>query len=152
MPLLDTLADIPRATLPLPWLITAGQPSAEQFRDAQAAGVSLVIDLRDPMESRPFDEPATVRGLGMEYLNVPTVPGALSDTMMDQVIAALRTATGKPTLLHFASANRIGGPLIAFLILDEGMNEQDAVQAAMRAGVRSPEMIEWGVEYSRKPR
>jgi hypothetical protein len=32
------------------------------------------------------------------------------------------------------------------------MAEQDAVQAAMRAGLRSAEIMEWGVEYAKKAR
>ncbi len=148
--MLTTLANIPRASLPLPWLITAGQPSAEQFRDAQTAGVSLIIDIRDPMEPRPFDEAALVGSLGMRYLNVPVVAGALSDDLMDQLLAALRSNNGKPTMLHCASANRVGGPLIAYLMLDDGMAEQDAVQAAMRAGLRSAEIMAWGVAYAKE--
>ncbi len=147
MPLLDTLADIPRASQPLPWLVTAGQPSAEQLRAARVAGVTLVIDLRDPLEPRPFDEPATITALGMRYLNVPTVSGALTDEMLDDLLGALRSSRDTPTLLHCASANRVGGPLIAYLMLNEGMSEQDAVNAAMRAGLRSPEMIEWALGY-----
>jgi protein tyrosine phosphatase (PTP) superfamily phosphohydrolase (DUF442 family) len=152
MPLLDTLADIPRATLPLPWLVTAGQPSAAQFQKAHAAGVTLVIDIRDPMEPRPFDEAETVRSLGMRYLNVPVVAGALDSGIMDRIIAALRDNAEQPTLLHCASANRVGGPLIAYLMLDKGMSEPDAVNAAMRAGLRSREMLEWAVEYARTAR
>ncbi|MEG1679489.1 MAG: hypothetical protein RR326_05300, partial [Stenotrophomonas sp.] len=33
---------------PRPNLITAGQPSAQQLRDAAASGVTTVIDLRQP--------------------------------------------------------------------------------------------------------
>ena len=150
MPLLDTLANIPRASLPLPWLITAGQPSATQFRDAQAAGVSLIIDIRDPMEPRPFDEAALVSSLGMRYVNIPVVAGALSDDVMDQLLAAMRSSDGKPTMLHCASANRVGGPLIVYLMLEQGFAEPDAVQAAMRAGLRSAEIMEWGVGYAKR--
>jgi protein tyrosine phosphatase (PTP) superfamily phosphohydrolase (DUF442 family) len=150
VPLLTTLANIPRASLPLPWLITAGQPSAEQFRDALAAGVTLVIDIRDPMEPRPFDEAALVGSLGMRYINIPVVAGDLSNDLMDQLLAAMRSGDGKPTILHCASANRVGGPLIAYLMLDKGIAEQDAVQAAMRAGLRSAEIMEWGVGYAKK--
>lgn len=148
--MLDTLANIPRASLPLPWLITAGQPSAAQFRDAQIAGVSLVIDIRDPMEPRPFDEAALVSSLGMRYVNIPVVAGALSDDIMDQLLAAMRSSDGKPAMLHCASANRVGGPLIAYLMLDQGIAETDAVQAAMRAGLRSAEIMEWGVGYAKR--
>jgi protein tyrosine phosphatase (PTP) superfamily phosphohydrolase (DUF442 family) len=150
VPLLDALASIPRASQPLPWLITAGQPSAEQFRAAQAAGISLIIDIRDPMEPRPFDEAALIKSLGMRYVNLPVVEGALDDQLMDQLLAAMRSGEGQPTMLHCASANRTGAPLIAYLMLDNQMTEQDAVAAAMRAGLRSAELMEWGVEYAKR--
>jgi protein tyrosine phosphatase (PTP) superfamily phosphohydrolase (DUF442 family) len=152
VPLPATLADIPRATQPLPWLITAGQPSAEQFRAARTAGISIIIDIRDPIEARPFDEDALVQSLGMRYINIPVVAGSLSDPIMDQLLAAMRSSKGQPTMLHCASANRTGAPLLAYLMLDEGMAEQDAVDASLRAGLRSAEMMEWGVEYARKAR
>lgn len=148
MTLLDALAGIPRATQPLPWLVTAGQPSAEQLQAARAAGVTLVIDIRDPMEPRPFDEPETVEALGMRYVNVPVVNGAVDDPTMDGILSAMRANAGQPTLLHCASANRVGGPLIAYLMLEERMSESDAVNAAMRAGLRSAELVQWAVNYA----
>jgi len=152
VPLPATLATIPRASQPLPWLITAGQPSAEQFGAAQAAGISTVIDIRDPMEARPFDEAALVPSLGMQYINIPVVAGSLSDQIMDQLLVAMRANQGRSTMLHCASANRTGAPLLAYLMLDEGLTEQDAVEAALRTGLSSVEMMEWGVAYVRRAR
>ncbi len=152
MPLPATLANIPRASQPLPWLITAGQPSAEQFRAAQVAGIATVIDIRDPMEARPFDEAVLVQSLGMQYINIPVVAGSLSDQIMEQLLVAMRANQAHLTMLHCASANRTGAPLLAYLMLDEGLTEQDAVDAALRAGLSSAEMMEWGVEYARKAR
>lgn len=152
MPLPAPLADIPHATQPLPWLITAGQPSAEQFRVARTAGISIVIDIRDPSEARSFDEATLVQSLGMQYINIPVVAGSLSDPIMDQLLATMRSSKGQPTMLHCASANRTGAPLLTYLMLDEGMAEQDAMDASLRAGLRSAEMAEWGVEYARKAR
>ncbi|MEO5799612.1 MAG: sulfur transferase domain-containing protein [Gemmatimonadales bacterium] len=149
MSLLDAIAGATNASQPLPWLATAGQPSAEMFAAAKEAGVKVVIDLRDPMEQRPFDEPATLRGLGIEYINIPVSPGALSTATLEKILAALRAHAGTPTILHCASANRVGGALLPYLILDEGMNEQDAVDAAMRVGLRSAEFMAWGSEYAR---
>ncbi len=137
---------------PLPWLVVTAQPSLEQLQAARQAGVTAVIDLRDPMEDRPFSEPSEVAGLGMTYHNFPVRPGALADEALEQALGVLRAQKGTGTLMHCASANRTGGPLIAYLILDEGMDEQAAVDAAMRAGLRSAEIMEWGLDYARRHR
>ena len=149
MSLLDQMAGMPNAALPLPWLVTAGQPTAEQFTAAHAAGVRTVIDLRDPMEPRPLDEKGTLAKLGIEYVNATVSQGALTPATLDRILAALRANAGKPTLLHCASGNRTAGALIPYLILDEGMAEQDAVDTAMRIGLRSAELMEWGCDYAR---
>ena len=149
MSILDAIAGATNAALPLPWLATAGQPSAQQFAAAQAAGVKVVIDLRDPMEPRPFDEATTLSALGIEYINIPVVNGALSTEALEKILAALRAHAGTPTILHCASANRVGGALIPYFVLDEGMTEQDAVDAAMRVGLRSAELMAWGADYAR---
>jgi protein tyrosine phosphatase (PTP) superfamily phosphohydrolase (DUF442 family) len=150
MSLNDAISGAPNGALPLPWLATAGQPSAAQFAAARDAGVTTVIDLRDPMEPRPFDEAATLAELGMTYINVPVVSGALSDQVMEKVLAAVRAHANAPTILHCASANRVGGALIPYFIIDQGMEEQAAVDAAMAVGLRSAELMEWGLEYARR--
>lgn len=150
MSLLDAIKGSPNGALPLPWLATAGQPTAEQFAAARDAGVKVVIDLRDPMEPRPFDEAATLTALGISYLNIPVVSGALSDQVMEKVLAAVRAHASEPTILHCASANRVGGALIPYFILDQGMDEQAAIDAAMAIGLRSAELMEWGLDYARR--
>lgn len=152
MPLLPSIPGLINGAEPLPWLVTAGQPSLAQLEAAQQSGVTAVIDLRDPMEPRPFDEPAEVRRLGMSYHNFPVGGGALDNATLDKVLGILRAQAGAPTMLHCASANRTGGPLIAFLILDHGVDEKTAVDTAMRSGLRSAEVMEWGLEYARTHR
>lgn len=150
MSLLNAIAAAPNAGQPLPWMVTAGQPSADHLRTAADAGVKVVIDLRDPMEPRPFDEAATVASLGLTYINIPVGPATLTEATLDRILAAVREHADTPTLLHCVSANRVGAALIPYFILDQGMGEQDAVDAAMRVGLRSAEMMEWGMEYARK--
>ncbi len=131
-------------------LVTSGQPGPEHLRALQAAGVEVVLDIRDPMEPRPFDEPALVRELGMAYENVTVRQGALDDAMMDGVLGVMRRNEGKSVLLHCASANRVGGVLIPYLMLDQGMTEEDSVDAAMRIGLRGADLLEWGLDYARR--
>ena len=54
--------------------------------------------------------------------------------------------------VHCGSGNRVGGALIPVLMLDQGMEEEDAVDAAMRVGLRSAELMEWGLGYTRRQR
>lgn len=139
---------IPNLNEPLPGLFTAGQPGAAELRELSAQGVKTVIDLRDPMEPRPFDEPALAREVGMEYVNVSVRQGALDDSVMDAALAAIRSHAGEPTLIHCASANRVGGVLIPYFIIDKGMSEDDAVATAMKVGLRGADLMEWALEYT----
>lgn len=148
--LLDAVSGVANACEVTPTLVTGGQPTADHLKALHAAGAQVVLDVRDPMEPRPFDEPATARALGLEYLNIPVVSGAVDDELLGRVLEALRRNRGRPMYYHCNSGNRVTGPLIAFLILDLGMSEDQATEQAMRAGLRSPEMLEWGLEYARK--
>lgn len=148
--LLNALAGVPNAGEPLPQLLTSGQPSAQQFAALKDAGVKTVLDIRDPMEPRPFDEPELVRSLGMRYVNVSVRQGALDDASLEAVLAELRRKDNRPLLFHCASANRVGGALIPHLMLDNGIAEEDAVETAMRVGMRGADLLEWGTEYARR--
>jgi uncharacterized protein (TIGR01244 family) len=146
---LDAIAGVVNANQPAPGLVTGGQPRREHLEHLKEAGVGLVIDLREPMEPRPLDEPAAVRALGMEYLSLPVGPHSMNDETIDSLRAALAQADGRPVFVHCASANRVGGALIPWLMLDQGMEEDDAIDAAMRIGLRSAELMEWGLRYAR---
>ena len=95
MPVEKALEGAPNLSMPLPWLATAGQPSEAQLRAAAANGVTTVIDLRDPMEPRPFDEPALMAELGINYVNVPIGSGSLDEASLDKVLATLREQQGQ---------------------------------------------------------
>jgi protein tyrosine phosphatase (PTP) superfamily phosphohydrolase (DUF442 family) len=136
----------------LPNVITGGQPTAEQLEALKEAGGGVVLDLRDPMESRPVDEATLVRQLGMEYVNVPVRAGAVDDSTLERVLAVLRSAGERTVFVHCGSGSRVGGALIPYLILDQNLEEQDAVDQAMRVGLRSAEMMEWGLDYARRNR
>lgn len=147
--LLAALSGVPNASQPLPSLVTAGQPGPEHLRALKLAGAEVVLDIRDPMEPRPFDEPALVRQLGMEYVNVSVRHGALDTATMQAVLEVVRRNAGRPMLFHCASANRVGGALIPYFMIDQGMTEADAVTAAMKVGLRSADLLEWGLDYAR---
>ena len=146
--LYDALAGATNASQPLPNLATSGQPTPQQFEALKHAGAQVVIDLRDPAEARPFNEPSVVTGLGMTYVNIPIGPMTpLNDALMDQILTVLRDHANDRVVMHCASANRVGGALIPYLVIDQKMEQDDAIDAAQRIGLRSPEYVDWALEY-----
>ena len=146
----DALRGAPNACQILPNVITGGQPTAAQLAALKAAGGGIVLDIRDPMEPRPIDEPAEVKAQGLEYVNIPISGGSLSDEKLERILAVLRGAGEQQVFFHCGSGNRVGGAMIPFLMLDQGMTEDDAVEQAMRMGLRSPEYLEWGLDYAHR--
>ena len=146
---IDALRGVANASQALPHVITSGQPSPAHFRALREAGVELVIDIRDPMEPRGYDEPALLRELGLEYINIVVTDAHLTDQTLERITEAMRRAAGRCTLVHCASGNRVGGSLIPHLILDHGLDEEDATAAAMRMGLRGAHLLEWGLTYAR---
>jgi protein tyrosine phosphatase (PTP) superfamily phosphohydrolase (DUF442 family) len=146
----QALSGVANACQILPTVITGGQPSAQQLRALKEAGGGIVLDVRDSMESRPIDEPGLVKELGMEYVNIPVRSGSLDDGTIDKILAVLRGAGDRTVFFHCGSGNRVGGALIPYFMLDLGMEEEDAVEQAMRVGLRSAEVMEWGLNYVRR--
>ena len=149
---LQSLSGVANACQLLPTLATGGQPTAAHLAAFKAAGGGVILDLRDPMEPRPIDEPTTARASGLEYVNVPVGPGRLDDATMERILGVLRGAGDRQVFVHCGSGNRVGGALIPFLMLDQGFEEEDAVAQAMRVGLRSAELMEWGLDYVRRHR
>src|SRR5213594_1864217 len=98
--LLTAIQSLPNASEPIPGWVTGGQPTAAHVAALRAAGCEVILDNRDPMEPRPFDEPAAVRAAGMEYVNIPIAHGAVTIDTMQQMHQALKKLEGRMALLH----------------------------------------------------
>ncbi|WP_312236915.1 sulfur transferase domain-containing protein [Stenotrophomonas sp.] len=123
---------------PRPQLYTAGQPSAAQLQQAAEAGVTTVIDLRQPDEDRGFDETAAAERLGLRYVRIPVAGAAgLTQANARALRATLAQSTG-PVLLHCASGNRAGA-LLAVLQAQDGASVEQALELGRRAGMTSLE-------------
>jgi len=148
----EAVRGVPNACQILPTVVTGGQPTREQLEALATTGNAIVLDTREPMEPRAFDEPALVRELGMEYRLIPIGPHSMNDTTLSAIRSTLAEAGERKVFVHCGSGNRVGGALIPVLMLDHGMEEEDAVDAAMRVGLRSAELMEWGLGYTRRQR
>lgn len=146
--LLDAIAGVANAAEPLPGLVTGGQPGAAQFAALKAAGCEVVLDCRDPMEPRPLREPEDVRALGLEYVCVPVGHGGVSDETFGKIRETVKGFVGKrKAVFHCASGNRVGASMIPYLMLDKGLPEEEAVQEAMKMGMRSAGLLDEALRY-----
>lgn len=146
---IEALRGVANANQALPHVLTAGQPTPDHFRALRDAGVKVVLDIRDPMEPRGFDEPALLGELGLEYINIIVSDGNLNEGTAGRILKAMRENGDDPILVHCASGNRVGGALIPYLMIDHGFNEDEATMAAMRMGLRGAHLLEWGLAYAR---
>ena len=146
---IEALHGVVNANQALPHVTTGGQPTAQHFRALRAAGLEIVIDIRDPMEPRGYDQEALMTELGFDYQVIVVNEGTMTDATLDRITDSLRTAGDRPTLVHCQSGNRVGGAMIPHLMLDQDMTEEEATMAAMRMGLRSAHLLQWGVEYAK---
>ena len=120
-------------------LFTAGQPSAQQLREAAANGVTTVIDLRRADEDRGYDEAALAEQLGLRYVRLP-IAGAGDITVANaRTLDRLLKQDGGKTLLHCASSNRAGALLSLIEARINGASVDDALKFGRDAGMTSLE-------------
>jgi uncharacterized protein (TIGR01244 family) len=116
-------------------LFTSGQPSHDQLKQLNKAGIVHVVNLR-PKSEQSWDEQAAIEALGMHYHNIPI--GGLNDLTTDnaKALAQLFTAIGaQPSLLHCASGNRVGA-LVAVMEAElKGKSVDDAIAEGRRWGL-----------------
>ena len=149
--LLDAIAGVANASEPVPGLVTGGQPQTAHIAALKRAGCALVLDCRDPMEPRPLREPEDVVRAGIEYVCIPVGPGRGDDETLRRIRELMQANVGqRKVFYHCASGNRCGATLIPYLMLDQKLTEEDAVNAALRMGTRSQELIDWALEYVKK--
>jgi rhodanese-related sulfurtransferase len=148
--LLDAITGVPNACEPVPGIVTGGQPALEHLAALKRAGCAVVIDIREPMEPQPFRAPEAVTAAGLEYRSIPVGHGAVSDATFGRVLDALRGLGGKkPAYVYCASGNRVGAALLPYFMLEQGMDEEEAVAQALRVGLRSAELMEQALAYAR---
>ncbi|MCU0623140.1 MAG: sulfur transferase domain-containing protein [Gemmatimonadaceae bacterium] len=148
----DLLAVVPtlaNGQAPLPNVVTGGQPSAADIAALGAAGVKTVLDLRMPHEGRGFDEAHVVEQAGMRYVNVP-VQGMVSDDAFATVRRELQQSATTPLLYHCASANRVGGLMIPYLMLDLKQDQATALKAAQQVGLRDGMIAQQALDYVKR--
>ena len=124
-----------------PGLATAGQPTPEGLRSLKEKGFKTVINLRTESEPGVKEEEAAVKEQGLNYVWVPLTAATFSQDKIDQVRRALEDPNAGATLLHCASANRVGA-VMTVIEVQRGKSYDEALAAGKAIGLTSPPLIE----------
>lgn len=118
---------------PVDGITTAGQPDAAAFKVFADNGYAAVIDLRTDGEDRGLDQPAVLKGLGLDYVQMPVGRDGITFENAKK-LSKLLDQYDEPVLVHCASANRVGALLALDSFLQTGDSEL-ALQKGRDAGM-----------------
>lgn len=132
-------------------LITSGQPTEDQLRDAAAEGFTAVINLA-PVNPpyTPVDEAGLVRSLGMEYVYIPVDWNNPTDADFAAFESAMIRLYGEKVLLHCAANYRVTAFYSLYALKHLGWTEEQAgtFRAQIWAGSHYPVWGSFIARYS----
>lgn len=130
------LADLlPYGREPWPGILTAGQPSRQDFEMLRERGVRTVINLRVPSERGTREEPEWMKELGLAYVSIPVAGAAgVNEETARALDLALENAE-RPVLVHCGSSNRVGAVFALRAFHLEGKSAEEALEIGRSSGV-----------------
>lgn len=109
-PVSSALIRLPNFQVPLDGVLTGGQPTVDQVKQAAETGFKAVINLRTDNElPDPAQELTWVEGAGMKYFHIPiSVPEDLTPQKTEVFIDVLSKPENYPLIIHCKSGERVG--------------------------------------------
>lgn len=134
--------NLPKLHQPSANLWVSGQPSAEQFAEAQRAGVQRIINLRPASEDPSRDEAAELAALGLPYTVLPIASAAdLTRANVEALDRLLAESAEQTTLLHCASGNRVGALMSLRAAWLQGADPEAALAVGRAHGLTAMEPV-----------
>ena len=128
------------AAMPTSGLVTAGQPTEEQFDALAAMGYENFISLRPTSEEGAGWEEAHVAGSDVSFNRIPVQGGSgLTRENVDRLAELLDEAGSEGAVLYCASSNRVGSLLALKAYWIDGAEPDKALEIGRAAGMRSLE-------------
>lgn len=116
-------------------LYFSAQPGPKELAEASAAGVELVINLREESELSG-DEADEAAAAGLKFYNVPIKRRSpLEAEALAEIEQILKANPGKKTLLHCRSGSRAGLFLATHLVSKHKTEVEQAIEIGEKAGM-----------------
>ena len=121
------LINLPNLQVPFDSILTGGQPTFDQIKQAAETGFKAVVDLRTGNElPDPEQEKAWVEGSGMRYIHISiSVAEGFTPQNAKVFAEALSGSENYPLIVHCKSGERVGAmfALKAFHIDEKEIEE-----------------------------
>ena len=128
------------ARMPVEGLITAGQPSQEQFAALRSAGVAHFVSLRPTTEDGAGWEEALASSEGFDFNRLPiSGAGALTRENVEAFAAIMEDVGDEPAVIYCASSNRVGAMLALKAHWIDGASPEAALELGRSSGLSSLE-------------
>ncbi|MGI0485603.1 protein tyrosine phosphatase family protein [Pantanalinema rosaneae CENA516] len=106
---------------------TAGQPTAEQLADIQAAGYQVIINLAMPTAKQALpNEAGLVTQLGLKYVAIPVVWDQPLLTDVQTFFAVMQANQGQKIFVHCIANMRVSALMYLYRIVCEGIKPEQA--------------------------
>jgi len=141
-------SDVPRALCLDSNFATGGQPTEQAFAKVAASGFHSVLSLRVAGEGIDLTkERSLVEKNGLRYFNIPVVSSAPRAEQADEFIRLVKEKSNHPMLINCATANRVGAFMMIYRVLEQGWNEEKALDDALKIGLRGDELKKFAQSY-----
>ena len=141
-------ADVPRILCLDENFATGAQPTGDAYAKAAANGFRSVLSLRTGDEGIDLGrERAKVEAAKMRYFNIPVISAAPRPEQADEFLRLTRDRANHPMLINCASANRVGAFMMILRVVDQGWNEDKALEEATRIGLSSEGLKRFAKDY-----
>jgi protein tyrosine phosphatase (PTP) superfamily phosphohydrolase (DUF442 family)/8-oxo-dGTP pyrophosphatase MutT (NUDIX family) len=116
------------------FLLTAGQPTAEELKSLRVIGVDTVINLGLTTSEQALpDEAAVVQGLGMKYVQIPVVFDSPTPEDFEQFCAAMDAEKGQTVFVHCIANKRVAVFVYLYRVLKLGVPREQAETDLLKA-------------------
>lgn len=130
------MVQIKNARMPMPGVLTGGQPNPEQLEAIATAGYKTVVNLRPEDEEGNWDAAPAAGELGLEYVSLPISGGADINVEAAGKLEDLLTNDDlQPMVVHCASGNRVGALFAMHAFHMRRASADDALQIGRDAGM-----------------
>ena len=130
-------------------LLSAGQPTREQFAAIRAAGVEAIINLAPVTDPGALaDEGELVRGLGMDYRHIPVDWDHPPQSDLETFMAAMAQFRGRRVLVHCYAGSRASAFVYLYRVLELHASRAEARATLERIwannpGYELPKVAQW---------
>ena len=131
------LINLPNRQVPFDGVLTGGQPTLDQIKQAAETGFKAVINLRTDNElPDPNQELTWVEGCGMKYFHIPISVTAGFTPQNAKVFAeVLSKHENYPLIVHCKSGERVGAMFALKVFHIDEKDIEEALLIGERAGL-----------------